>query len=327
MLKLQFKDQRKAAIWLVDPRYSIGRDKSNDIVIDEEGISNFHAELRIEDNDRVFITDSGSISGSFVNGKQIKERTQLSAGDVIRLNETEFHLVDPKEQYKSVPEDSATSISPALQGLNVSVRKPSGPGVGGVPVGWLLRGKTGSIVGEAFPLPESGRAILGRSQDCDIVLPGSHVSRQHAELYFQSGRLHVRDLGSSNGTYVNRRRVQDGVVNPGDEIRFDTLVFQVEAPEPPIVEDNGGEKTSFRPLVGESAPQPVASKPTAAPAAASAATPAPAASKPRPVAPAPVEAKVDNSAAATTKTSGNGGMIAIAAVVVVGLAVAAWFFI
>jgi pSer/pThr/pTyr-binding forkhead associated (FHA) protein len=136
-------------------------------------------------------------------------------------------------------------------------------------------------------------------------------------------------LGSSNGTYVNRRRVQDGVVNPGDEIRFDTLVFQVEAPEPPIVEDNGGEKTSFRPLVSESAPQPVASKPAAAPAAASAATPAPAASasKPRPVAPAPVEAKVDNSAAVTTKTSGNGGMIAVAAVVVVGLAVAAWFFI
>lgn len=275
MLKLQFKDQRKAAIWLVDSRYSMGRDKSNDIVLDEEGISNFHAELRVEDDDRIFITDAGSIAGTFVNGKQIKARTQLRAGDVIRLSTSELHLVDPKEQLKAQPEDAATAISPALQGLNASVRQASAPGVGGVPVGWLLRGKTGSIAGEAFPIPATGRAILGRSQGCDIVLPGTHVSRQHAELYFQSGRLHVKDLGSSNGTYVNRRKVQEGVVNPGDELRFDTLVFQVEAPEVPVVaEEQGGDKTMFRPAVAvaaQAAPARAAStqpaQPTAQPAA------------------------------------------------------------
>jgi len=330
MLKLQFKDQRKAAIWLVDPRYSIGRDKSNDIVINEEGVSNFHAELRVEDNDRVFITDSGSISGSFVNNKQIKERTQLSAGDVIRLNSTEFQLIDPKEQYKTQPEDSATSISPALQGLNASVRKASGPGVGGVPVGWLLRGKTGSIAGEAFPIPESGRAILGRSQDCDIVLPGSHVSRQHAELYFQSGRLHVKDLGSANGTYVNRRKVQDGVVNPGDELRFDTLVFQVEAPEAPVVEEreSDAERTSFRPAVSVA---PMAQQSASVVAATSAAVPpsppvAPVSNKQQPASRAQVAGKVEHRAAEPAAKTGKGGAIIMVAVIVVALAVAAWFF-
>ncbi|MCK5875944.1 MAG: FHA domain-containing protein [Alcanivoracaceae bacterium] len=321
MLKLQFKDHRKAAIWLVDSRYAMGRDKSNDIVIDEEGISNFHAELRVEDDDRVFITDAGSISGTFVNDKQIKARTQLRAGDVIRLNKSELHLVDPKEQLKAQPEDSATAISPALQGLSVSNRQASGPGVGGVPVGWLLRGKTGSIAGEAFPIPPTGRAILGRSQTCDIVLPGTHVSRQHAELYFQSGRLHVKDLGSSNGTYVNRKKVQEGVVNPGDELRFDTLVFQVEAPEAPVVEETAGDKTMFRPAVtaAPAAGQPAAAtaapaRPAAAPAAKPAATkPAqPAATRP---APAPVQ---------SGSSSSKVGLI-VAAVAVAGLIGVAWF--
>ena len=318
MLKLQFKDQRKAAIWLVDSRYAIGRDKSNDIVIDEEGISNFHAELRVEEDDRVFITDAGSINGTFVNDKQIKARTQLRAGDVIRLNKSELHLVDPKEQLKAQPEDSATAISPALQGLSVSNRPASGPGVGGVPVGWLLRGKTGSIAGEAFPIPPTGRAILGRSQTCDIVLPGTHVSRQHAELYFQSGRLHVKDLGSSNGTYVNRKKVQEGVVNPGDELRFDTLVFQVEAPEAPVVEATGGDKTMFRPAV-TSAPasgQPAAPAAPARPAAQQA--PAPAANKPAVSKPAQSAAPRPAPAAQSASGSSKMGLI-IAAVAVAGL--------
>lgn len=322
MLKLQFKDHRKAAIWLVDSRYAMGRDKSNDIVIDEEGISNFHAELRVEDDDRVFITDAGSINGTFVNDKQIKARTQLRAGDVIRLNKSELHLVDPKEQLKAQPEDSATAISPALQGLSVSNRPASGQGVGGVPVGWLLRGKTGSIAGEAFPIPPTGRAILGRSQTCDIVLPGTHVSRQHAELYFQSGRLHVKDLGSSNGTYVNRKKVQEGVVNPGDELRFDTLVFQVEAPEAPVVEETGGDKTMFRPAV-TSAPASGQSAAAAAPArpAAPAAAAKPAASKPAQSAGArPAPAPAAQSASSSSKL----GLI-VAAVAVAGLIGVAWF--
>ncbi|MDF1780921.1 MAG: FHA domain-containing protein [Alcanivoracaceae bacterium] len=261
MLKLQFKDKRKAAIWLVDSRYAIGRDKSNDIVFDEEGVSGFHAELRVEDDDRVFVTDAGSINGTFVNGKQIKARTQLRPNDVIRVHRAELTLVDPKEQLKvQPPEDAATAMTPALQGLNV------GSGVGGVPTGWLLRAKTGSVSGQVFKIPASGRAILGRSQSCDIVITGTHVSRQHAELYFQSGKLHVKDLGSSNGTYVNRKKVDDAVVNAGDEIRFDTLVFQVEAPAnaapvTPAAPSEGADSTMFRPAAAAPAPKPAASQP------------------------------------------------------------------
>src|SRR5690606_9620983 len=157
----------------------------------------------------------------------------------------------PKEQLKVTADDLATSLTPALQGLKAS---SPGAGVGGVPTGWLLRAKTGSLAGQAFAIPASGRAILGRSQNCDIIIPGTHVSRQHAELYFQSGKLHVKDLGSSNGTFVNRKKIDDSVVNPGDEVRFDTLVFQVEAPggQAPV-SDDGGDATQCRPGVSVAA--------------------------------------------------------------------------
>lgn len=300
MLKLQFKDLKKAAIWLVDSRYSIGRDKSNDIVIDEEGISGFHAELRVEDDDRVFLTDAGSINGTFVNGKQIKARTQLRANDVIRIHRSELKLIDPKEQLQVKPaEDEATAMTPALQGLSAA------KGVGGVPTGWLLRAKTGNVAGQTFAIPASGRAILGRSQNCDIIIPGTHVSRQHAELYFQSGKLHVKDLGSSNGTYVNRKKVEDAVVAAGDEIRFDTLVFQVEAPEPVAAPDAGVDSTQFRPAVSA----------VAAPVAKPAVAPSP---KPRQAAP-PM---------AASKSSGGSGVVIVVVVLILAMAGAAgWYFL
>ena len=311
MLKLQFKDKRKAAIWLVDPRYAIGKDKSNDFVIDEEGVAGFHAELRIEDDDRIFLTDAGSATGTHVNGKPIKARTQLRAGDVIGIATAEMSLVDPKQELAGQPApqvaDAETALTPALQGISV------GGGVGGVPTGWSLKAKTGSIAGRVFPLPSSGRAIIGRSQNCDIVLAGTHVSRQHAELYFQSGKLHVKDLGSSNGTFLNRKRVEDAVVNPGDELRFDTLVFQVDAPEAgdkKEAAEQPGDSTMFR---AQAVQVPEAGQAEAKPTAKA---------EPRPVA-----AQASPEPDVAQASSGGGAPMAIIMVVLLaGAAGAAWYF-
>lgn len=277
MLKLQFRDGRKAAIWLVDSRYSIGRDSSNDIIIDQEGVGNFHAELQVEDDDRIFITDAGSLNGTSVNGKRIKGRTQLRANDVISIYTVELKLSDPKEELQPAGTDAATAISPALQGLQSSA-SPAGEGSG-----WKLTAKTGSLLGKSYSLPVGKPLIIGRSKNCDIVLPSNHVSRQHAEVRVDQGKLYVKDLGSSNGTYVNRKKVQEGIVNPGDELRFDTLVFSAEGPGDEPQEQ--GEATQFRAAID---PDAVASgdraKPAARPAAASApaatARPAPAQSAP-----------------------------------------------
>jgi len=46
------------------------------------------------------------------------------------------------------------------------------------------------------------------------------VSRRHAEFYRQGGRFTVRDVGSLNGTYVNRERIEEANLNDGDEVQI-----------------------------------------------------------------------------------------------------------
>ena len=62
--------------------------------------------------------------------------------------------------------------------------------------------------------------LIGRSSSCQIVLGDDTVSRRHAELRFEDGRWLLRDLGSSNGSYVNGRWVTEAEVRAGDVIHL-----------------------------------------------------------------------------------------------------------
>ncbi len=64
------------------------------------------------------------------------------------------------------------------------------------------------------------RTSLGRGDDNDLVLPDAAVSSRHCEFLVQTNGLAVQDLGSSNGVYVNGRRVQSQVLRDGDVVRI-----------------------------------------------------------------------------------------------------------
>jgi FHA domain/Domain of unknown function (DUF1707) len=67
---------------------------------------------------------------------------------------------------------------------------------------------------------QGGRITLGRSSACQLVLADDTVSRRHAALVVRDGCWRIVDLGSSNGTWVNGRRVVEAEVRPGDELRL-----------------------------------------------------------------------------------------------------------
>jgi len=71
---------------------------------------------------------------------------------------------------------------------------------------------------------------LGRSNDCDITLGVAHLSRRHAKLNLHGDQLEVEDLRSSNGTFINGKRVEKSLLKDGDELSFDTLSFRVSGP-------------------------------------------------------------------------------------------------
>lgn len=69
------------------------------------------------------------------------------------------------------------------------------------------------------------RFIVGRQADCQIRLPDPGVSRQHCEIQIDGARPTIKDLGSSNGTYVNRRRVSQTELAAGDTLSIGPFVF------------------------------------------------------------------------------------------------------
>ncbi|HEY7214209.1 MAG TPA: FHA domain-containing protein, partial [Thermoanaerobaculia bacterium] len=75
---------------------------------------------------------------------------------------------------------------------------------------------------------------VGRTPACDLPVPDPTVSRQHAELVRVDAGVRVRDLGSTNGTFLNGDRIFDAVAAPGARLSFGKADFELrsEAPEP-----------------------------------------------------------------------------------------------
>jgi pSer/pThr/pTyr-binding forkhead associated (FHA) protein len=89
--------------------------------------------------------------------------------------------------------------------------RPSGAG--------LLVVKRGPNAGTRFVLAgDVTRA--GRHPESDIFLDDITVSRRHAEFVGQNGVYSIRDVGSLNGTYVNRERIEEAVLATGDEVQI-----------------------------------------------------------------------------------------------------------
>ena len=77
----------------------------------------------------------------------------------------------------------------------------------------------GGRVGEAFET-SGPRTLIGRSPDCDVFLDDVTVSRRHAEIVREDGVYVIRDLGSLNGTFVNRRRIESSALSADDEVQI-----------------------------------------------------------------------------------------------------------
>ena len=172
---------------------SIGRDPSNDIVIDDPVVSARHAQLRRSDR-RFEIVDMNSTNGLLFGGKRSSSR-QLTDGDVLEIGQT------------------------------VSLQFMSGPGIAAVipeparPTQHLdLRGHD--------------TLTIGRDQTNNTVLSHPQVSRFHARLTRRGTTYMVEDLGSTNGTFVNGEPVTaPRRLEEGDTIRIGPfrLVFSADA--------------------------------------------------------------------------------------------------
>lgn len=311
MLKLQFVDNRQGSFWIVDENFGIGSEIKNQMVIKDDQVRPFHATIN-QRTGRLFITPKDETGQTFVNGHQINEATEILVGDVIGIGNIELKLIDPS---RATPRSTPTPSSKA---------KPAD-------LGWQIKAMTGPLSGKTIAVDSS--KIVGRDSAADIVIAGGHISRRHAEFLLRDNQLWVRDLGSSNGTYVNNKKLDETALYLGDEIKFDAVIFRVvvgrAAPkDKAAAEEANMEKTQFRPALNipPAARSAEPSRPAAAPSIAP--VPAPMPAEIEPMVAKQVSAPSPDTAQTPTKTTSGiqmSPMVLLAMVVVLAILAALVF--
>jgi pSer/pThr/pTyr-binding forkhead associated (FHA) protein len=80
--------------------------------------------------------------------------------------------------------------------------------------------------GRSYPV--AGGLTMGRAATCQVLVDDTFVSQLHARVYERDGQLLVEDLGSTNGTYLNRQRVQGPMVmKRGDRVQVGNTVLEL----------------------------------------------------------------------------------------------------
>ncbi len=181
----------KQMMLLTKPVISIGRDPSNDVVINEPVVSGFHAQIVREGNQYVFVhphpNRGKTLNGVIYQGNHIRGdqsfRKPLARGDFFRIGDE--------------------------HGTLVTIAYNDGSGA------------AQDIVPELRPIPLGAPVItLGRIPDNMVVLNHPQVSGHHARLEQIQGGYRIVDLGSTNHVYVNGQRIHVQALKPGDEIRI-----------------------------------------------------------------------------------------------------------
>ena len=191
-----------------DGEFIVGRSQQADIQLPADNVSRRHARIFTEDG-RCYIQDLNAANGVWVNGRRIHASTELPRSAQVRIGDFFLHI------------EGAAFARPMTS-----------------PIYARLVPMPGSI-GELTEMTQSP-IMVGRGKDCAVVLQDVSVSRIHAKLtQDDSGRVIAEDLRSSNGTYVNDRRISAQELQHGDRIRFGTVAFsfQIEGmPEPDLSE-------------------------------------------------------------------------------------------
>lgn len=187
--------------------YTIGRVDGNDVVLPSNSVSRTHARIFVSNN-KCYIDDLGSANGVFVNGNQIRERTEINNGSKIRIGEYTLYL-EYKDQSESAGTQDVLKTQIVSQGQ----------------AGYKIVRIADKFAGEEFMLTDAANTI-GRTEDNYILLSDQSISRNHANITILGNTFSVKDLGSSNGTFVNGKRVNgDTAIQPGDQIRFGNVSF------------------------------------------------------------------------------------------------------
>jgi pSer/pThr/pTyr-binding forkhead associated (FHA) protein len=213
-MKLLFPNGEHSQALLSPGANRIGSAADAQVVLAQPGVAPLHCEIQVQgENATLSIPDAAN--PVTVNGRPASGSIALRAGDLIGIGPVHARVVAVEKVVATVQRAAAVDDTGATR-VRMAVPR------------FVLRGVSGAAFGKTYPVP--GPVVIGRQQDCDISVPSEEISRRHAQVKPTPDGLMVEDLGSANGTFINGKRVQTGLMRPGEELRLDTIRFMLVAP-------------------------------------------------------------------------------------------------
>jgi len=211
-LVLMDPDGPEQEFMLAKARVSIGRATTNDIIVSDVRVSRDHARLEYGAGG-LRLVDLNSSNGTRLNGVHIDQEI-LKPGDTISLgsHQLKYQTEDPREDPGMTVIDSEMDLN---QTLNAEVlpkvihetRNPS------------LVVFTGDRTWE-IDLQQTDQVSIGREESCGLFIDAAKVSRRHAEVQRMGDAFVLKDLGSTNGTFLGGQKVDQHILKDGETFRI-----------------------------------------------------------------------------------------------------------
>jgi pSer/pThr/pTyr-binding forkhead associated (FHA) protein len=215
-MKLIFPNGEHAPITLDEGVARVGTAADCTIVLTTAGVAAHHSEIETHGG-QSSVRPIDAIAPTVLNGRQITQKTPLKPGDLLLFGRVGCRVSSDRPVAAPAPAPSARKPG---EDARTRVRNT-------LPK-YMLRGVSGATFGKTFAL--TGTMVIGRQNDSDIPVPAEEISRHHARLQVTADGVMVEDMGSANGTFINDKRVQNGLLKPGEELRLDTVRFMLVAP-------------------------------------------------------------------------------------------------
>lgn len=203
----------------------VGRDPNVTIVLEGDGsavVSSRHARFFLSDG-VWYVEDMGSRNGTYVHGKRLARGVpqRLDARDEVGFGATGPRLLVEEAVGRAlavtIAEPTPAIPMPAMVEAKPPAPRPQPAGRQLVRVS-LRTGDGKRIAGQDIEV------VIGRSRECLVRLEGDMsmaVSRRHARIFYSGWKICIEDLGSRNGTWLNRKRVEAAtILERGDIIEF-----------------------------------------------------------------------------------------------------------
>jgi pSer/pThr/pTyr-binding forkhead associated (FHA) protein len=207
-------------------RIRIGREEDNDLVLESDSCSRYHAEI-LFGRGLYKVVDLNSTNGISVNGQQVQEQL-IAGGDSIEIGVYTLAVSIPQV------ETPKTTMMPTLDAVPEPEQEQEPTAA--VRVLYLNRifGKGGD---HSLKIADGIEYVIGRAPGCDVVVDDAQCSGRHAAITLRGDRCTVRDMDSANGTFVNTEQVKRAEVRPGDRLRVGRTEFVVSDEPPQTSED------------------------------------------------------------------------------------------